>query len=516
MELKNEYDVIIVGAGMGGSALAYSLRETDLTVLVLERGPHIKQEAANWDPDEVISRRRYDPDETWTDERGAHYTPRVYYNVGGSSKFFGGTSFRFREADFAAKEYPEGRTEPWPISYADLQGYYDEAERQMWVHGLHGADSTEPPRGEYPHPPLEHEPPISWLASRLERVGLKPFPLPIAVHQGPGGRCRKGSPCDGFPCKIRAKGDGENAFLRPALRGNASIEVVPETRVERLLHDEGGKRVTGVEIEHEGDRRVVSARFVCVAAGAANTAALLLRSASDTYPNGLANGSGQVGRNFMAHNNTVLMALTPFRRNPTWFQKTLAVNDYYLADGERPPLGNIQTRGKVLPQNLKRSARGLPRLLRGYISRHSFDFWVMSEDLPSGANRIELADDGTIRLRRSLNNLDVHRRLVRRFKGALRRAGLPIVLERPPSPGTIQHQVGTARSGVDPATSVVDANCRSHELDNLYIVDGSVFPSSAAVNPALTIAANALRVGAALRAVAVRRGDTDRTPSSSE
>ncbi len=532
MNVKDSYDVVIVGAGMGGSAVAYALRETDLSTLILERGEYIRQEQENWDPDEVIANRRYDPEEEWLDRDDCPFRPRVYYNVGGSSKFFGGTSFRFRREDFTGKRYPEGTTEPWPISYDDLAPYYDEAERLMWVHGLAGADPTEPSRGNYPYEPLDHEPPIADLEVRLLRLGLRPFPLPIAVHQGPGGRCRKGSPCDGFPCKIRAKGDGENAFLRPAVRAKRDIQVVTGARVQRLGTTEDGTRVDTVVFEVAGERREVGAGTVVLAAGAANTAALLLRSASPRHPDGLANGSGQVGRNFMAHNNTVLMAFNPFRRNPTKFQKTLAINDFYLAAPEsavdaapgRPvprsgdaalPLGNIQMRGKVLPQNLARSAQPLVRLFRRFIAARSFDFWIMSEDLPTPENRVEVTPDGTIHLRRELNNLEVHRVLVRTVKGYLRRAGLPFMLEREPAPGTIQHQIGTARFGSDPERSVVDPTCRSHEVANLYIADGSVLPSAAAVNPALTIAANALRVGESLRRRVVR-GNAQRDDTGAE
>lgn len=547
MDARSYYDLVIIGAGMGGSALAYALRHTELSILILERGGYIRQEQENWDPDEVIANRRYDPEELWLDEADRPFRPRVYYNVGGSSKFFGGSSFRLREADFTGKHYPEGVTEPWPIRYEDLAPYYDEAERLMWVHGRAGVDPTEAPRREYPYQPLENEDAIAWLEARLRRQGLRPFPLPIAVHQGPGGRCRKGSPCDGFPCKIRAKGDGENAFLRPALREKKDIEILTGAQVRRLVTDDSGTRVQAVEFTLEGpdaapQSRRVTADTVVLAAGAANSAALLLRSASPAHPRGLANGSGLVGRNFMAHNNTVLMAFSPLRRNPTKFQKTLTINDFYLGPGARAgaragakegagagdapggraatetpsgargfpgsgvPLGNIQMRGKVLPQNLARSSRPLVRLFRRFIAARSFDFWIMSEDLPSPENRVELlpadADGqraGTIRLRRKLNNLGPHRELVRRLRRHLRRAGLPFMIEREPSASTIQHQVGTLRFGEDPARSVLSPECRSHEVENVYVVDGSVFPSSAAVNPALTVAANALRVGAILR-----------------
>jgi choline dehydrogenase-like flavoprotein len=488
MSNNSDFDVLIIGAGLGGSAVTWALRNSHLKIAVLDRGGPLKQEAENWDPDEVLSNRRYDPAEMWYDEQDQPFAPRVYYNYGGSSKFFGGSAFRLRERDLSSHQFPEGKTIDWPITYHDLSVYYDIAEKQMHVHGAAG-DPTEPPRGEYPHSPLENEPSIEWLTQRLREQGLRPFALPSAVHQGDGGHCQKGSPCDGFPCKIRAKFDGENAFLRPALKENKTISLFPYTRVLQILHDSKGTRVTAVKaVNEQGEQITLSAENIVLCAGAVQSAALLLASGSDLYPRGLANGSDQVGRNFMSHNNTVLMALSPFRKNPTWFQKTMAFNDFY-EDG-----GNVQMRGKILHQNLERSGTLLMRTFSRYIAQRSFDFWVMSEDLPDADNRVELREDGSIRLSRKLNNLKTHAQFVSRVKKILHKTGLPIILERPPSPSAIQHQVGTLRMGEHPQTSVVAPDGRTHELENLFVADASVFPSSAAVNPSLTIAANALRV----------------------
>lgn len=503
--MEDVWDLVVIGAGMGGSALAWSLRDTGKRILILERGEAFTPEAENWDPVAVIRDRRYDPSEEWLDGEGNSFVPRVYYTTGGSSKFFGGTAFRLREDDFAAREFNgSGRSEPWPLSYNDLRPWYDVAETMMGVRAGAG-DPTEPPRGgvPYPYSPVEPEPDTAWLAAAMKRQGLRPFPVPIAVQQGGDGRCRKGSPCDGFPCRIRAKGDGENAFLRPALReSGGTITLRTGVCVHTLVHDDTGSRITAAEVEYfEGGRKstgVVRGNLFVLAAGAVNSAALLLRSRSARHPAGLANGSGVLGRNFMAHNNTVLMAFSPFRRNRTSFQKTVALNDYYGADVGR--LGNVQMRGKVQPQNLQRSPRFLVRLFSRYLAARTFDLWLMSEDLPVRENRVVVREeDGKIQLIRRLNNMEVHRELVRRMKKHLRRAGLPFILTREPSPSAIQHQVGTIRFGDDPARSVLDRDCRAWEVGNLFVVDGSVFPSSAAVNPVLTIAANALRVGAIIR-----------------
>ena len=492
------WDIIVIGSGMGGSAFVSQFAGSGLRVLVLERGNFLMPEKENWDPDEVLVRGRYESDAEWETEGGGKFHPRVYYCVGGSSKFFGGTAFRLRESDFERRELADGATPPWPISYRDLEPWYEKAEKAMKVHGRQGADPSEAQRGPYPYPPLEHELSIAKLVPRLEDLGMHPFPLPIAVHQGPGGQCRKGSPCDGFPCRVRAKGDAENAFLRPAMKADKNITLLTGTRIDRLIHDGGGRRVIAASgIDPAGNAVSFQGKIFVLAAGAAESAVLLLRSKSPLHPAGLSNDSGLVGRNFMAHNNSVLMALTPFRVNQTRFQKTLSVNDFYRRGNPAAPMaaGNIQTRGKVLPENLAAQPSPLVRFFRKFIARHSVDFWIMSEDGPRPDNRIELNEDGGVRLHRSPSNLKSHNELVRYFRQALRRCGFPIVITQKPRLKAVQHQCGTIRFGADSKSSVLDKNCRSRQVENLYVCDASVFPSSAAVNPALTIAANAMRVG---------------------
>jgi len=495
-------DVVVVGSGLGGSAVAKSLAGTGLSVLVLERGDFVKQEAQNWDVAEVAVRRRYDAGETWLDGEGRPFTPRAYYNVGGATKFYGGSALRFRPSDFAARELDAGRTVAWPYGYAELEPWYERAEALLEVHGQAGEDPTEGPRGSYPRGPLEHEPVIARVAENLAAQGLHPFHLPVAVDQGPKGRCVKGSPCDGFPCKVRAKGDAENRILRPLLlRKEPWLQLRTSSLVERLETDPAGRRVIAALVRQGGELLRVEARTFVVAAGAVNSAVLLLRSSSDRWPSGLANSSGLVGRNFMAHNNTVVMALSPFRRNPTAFQKTLAVHDYYTGNGPAgKALGAVQCRGKVTPETL-RGRRDL--MLRGFaapIARRSVDFWLMTEDLPLPENRVTLDAGGRICLARRPSNTAAHRELVRRFASHVRRAGLPVTFVDERGVDAIQHQCGTLRFGTDPRRSVLDPWCRSHDVENLWVVDGSFMPSSAAVNPSLTILAQALRAGAHLRA----------------
>ncbi|HET6450696.1 MAG TPA: GMC family oxidoreductase [Spirochaetia bacterium] len=495
-------DVVIIGSGLGGSAIARSLAGTGLSVLMLERGDFVRQEPQNWDVQEVSLRRRYDAGETWMDGQGRPFVPRAYYNVGGATKFFGGSALRLRPSDFTARELDGGATVGWPYDYEELEPWYAKAEALMEVHGQAGEDPTEGPRGSYPRPALEHEPVIAAVAEKLAAQGLHPFHLPVAVDQGPKGRCVKGSPCDGFPCKVRAKGDAENRILRPLLlRKEEWLQLRTGCRVQRLETDATGRRVVAALVQ-QGDEtlRVEGGTFVA-AAGAVNSAVLLLRSASDAWPDGLANSRGLVGRHFMAHNNTVVMALSPFRLNPTVFQKTLAVHDYYAAEGPAgQALGAVQCRGKVKAEMLRGRGGPLYRRLAGPVAERSVDFWLMTEDLPLPENRVSLDASGRICLDRRPSNAEAHRELVRRFVSHLRRAGLPITLVDERGVDAIQHQCGTLRFGADPQRSVLDPWCRSHDVQNLWVVDASFLPSSAAVNPSLTILAQALRAGARLRA----------------
>ncbi len=480
-------DILVIGSGPGGAAAAYGLVSTGLRIVVLERGEYVKQEDANWDPDEVITRNRYLSGEVWRDGEGATFVPRVHYNVGGNSKFYGGSAFRLRERDFDERVTNEGISAAWPISYDELKPYYQQAE-QLWnVHGVAGEDPTEPPRGPYPAEAVPHEENAQRLHDRLAQNGNHPFHLPITVNQGPGEHCRKGSPCDGFPCKIRAKNDAENSILR-RMRKDKNLELWTGTRVDKLETDDTGTRIVAAIAERAGSPIRVRAPIVILAAGAVNSALILLRSRSHAHPQGLANSSGLVGRNYMNHHNTVLLAINPFRKNSTRFQKTLAVNDFY------DDCGNIQLRGKVLPQNLRKKKNPFFRWFRKWISSHSTDFWLMSEDMGHAENRVYPGEDGIPVLEKPVVPLESHKRLVKRTKQMLRRCGFFVFIREYRGISAVQHQCGTLRFGSDPENAVLDRWCRAFDVDNLYVTDTSVFPSSGAVNPALTCLANALRV----------------------
>jgi choline dehydrogenase-like flavoprotein len=501
--MRRAYDIVIIGTGMGGGTLAYALRDSGARLLLLERGDFLPQEPQNWSPEEVFDRRRYKPTEIWLDAAGKPFHPGVHYFVGGNTKVYGAALPRLRRQDFDAIEHEGGISPAWPICYDDLEPYYARAEEIYLVHGTSGADPTEPPRSRpFAFPPVPQEPYIAELAGRLREQGLHPFELPMGIDLRPGGRCIRCKTCDGFPCRVLAKGDADVCAVRPALESR-DVEILTRAYARQLRTDAAGRRVIAVEVERAGEQLEVSASIVVVACGAANSAALLLRSAGDAHPNGLANSSGLVGRNYMVHNNTAVMAVHPKRRNPTVFQKTLAVNDFYLRGPDRPyPLGNLQLLGKLQAGMLTADQPLAPRPVLQAMANRSVDWWVMSEDLPDPDNRVTLAPDGTIRVRWKPNNLVAHEALVQAARQMLRRAGYPLVLTQRMSIETNSHQCGTLRFGHDPATSVLSPYCRAHDVENLYVVDASFFPSSAATNPALTIAAQALRVADHLRAVA--------------
>ncbi len=490
-------DVVIIGSGIGGGTLAYALRNSGFRVLVIERGPHLPREPANWDTSAVFRQQRYRTPELWEDRKGKLFRPEMHYFVGGNSKFFGAVMCRFREADFDGVSHYRGSSAAWPFHYSDIEPYYAMAESIYGVRGTLEQDPTEPPHSMgYPFPNIGHEPALAWVVRVLQVQGLHPFEPPIAVHFGHGGRCIRCATCDGFPCRVDAKGDSEISCIRPALL-SPQISLMTETMASRVLTDSRGERVVGVETRRDGAVEVVKTGTVVVACGAVNSAALLLRSASKKHPHGLANSSRLVGRNYMQHTITVVMAIDPVHRNLTKFQKTVAINDYYGGDKKYPfPMGNIQAIGKVYRDMMTVGvARYSPGALLAALASHSTDWLAMTEDLPDDSNRVEITPSGRIRVSYLPTNTESHRALLRRTRQMLRRAGFPLIFSTRLGVASNPHQCGTARFGHDPLTSVLDPLCRAHDVKGLLVVDASCFPSSAAVNPALTIAAQALRVG---------------------
>jgi choline dehydrogenase-like flavoprotein len=512
MPSNGHYDVIIIGTGAGGGTVAHSLAPTGKRILLLERGGFVPRERENWISSAVITAGRYNAAETWRDERGNAFHPGTHYNVGGNTKFYGAALWRHRVRDFEALRHSGGISPAWPLRYDHLEPYYTAAERLYHVHGNRGADPTDPwASSDYPYPAVSHEPRIQQLHDDLVRIGHRPFPAPVGIRLDENAplasACIRCSTCDGFPCLLNAKSDADVLCVRPAL-SYPNVTLLTHAKVTRLETGPSGREVSRVLVEREGEVETYTADIVVLSCGAINSAALLLRSASDRHPRGLANSSGVVGRNYMCHNNTMLLALskTP---NGSVFNKTFALNDFYFgADDWGYPLGCMQMIGRADVEMLHAGAPpGTPRAALDVMSTHALPFWLTSEDLPDPQNRVELDRDGGIRLIYRENNLDGHRRLIGKLKGMLGEIGcdhehlVPANLyigKKIPLAG-VAHQCGTARFGHDPADSALDVDCKAHDLDNLYVVDASFFVSSAAVNPALTIIANALRVSEHLR-----------------
>ncbi|MBL6927655.1 MAG: GMC family oxidoreductase [Rhodospirillales bacterium] len=499
--MADRVDVVIIGSGVGGSAIAHCLASSGASVLVLERGERLVREDRNWDVEEVYAKACYKADEDWFDAQGQPFQPGQFYYVGGNTKVFGTTMLRFRAEDFGELEHEGGTSPAWPVSYDTLEPYYTEAERLFGVHGEAGRDPTEPPRsGGYPFGPVPHDPEIAGVADRLRELGLKPFPLPTSVQYHDGGKCIACDTCDGFPCKVDGKGDAEICLLDPALAAG-NVTLCTGAMVNRLVTDETGKRIVAVEVTLNGRSESIEADLFVLSAGAINSAVLLLRSANDANPDGLANSSGMVGRFYMNHNCSAVMALKPFHKFTTRFQKSLSLNDFYFGDGEAYgyPLGNIQLLGKIKEPMLRGALGWMPGWGRQWLAGHSVDWYAMSEDLPDPESRVTVRDDGGICLSWRRTNTAAHARLVARTKKFLRAAGFPIVVSQTFSKETPSHQCGTVRFGDDPAKAPLDPLCKAYDHENLYVVDAGFFPSSAAVNPALTVAAQALRVGEHLR-----------------
>ncbi len=501
------YDVIIIGSGAGGGTLAYRLAPTGKRILLIERGGWVPREKQNWDSHAVVVENRYHTGDAWLDRDGRAFHPGTHYFVGGNTKFYGAALIRLRQHDFGEVRHHGGVSPAWPIEYDELEPYYTEAERLYQVHGLRGSDPTEPPASApYAWPALAHEPRIQELVDDLGRIGHRPFHMPVGIMRDEANpqqsRCIRCDTCDGFPCLVNAKADAQVVCVEPAL-AHPNVTLLTGAYVERLETGPSGREVTRVHVVRDGERETYAGSVVVVSCGAVNSAALLLRSADDRHPAGLANGSGVVGRHYMCHLNSMLLAVSR-HPNPTSFQKTWGLNDFYGPSAAWEfPLGHISMIGKTDASILR---AGAPRLVPGWtleaMAAHTLSFWLTSEDLPDPRNRVRLDGDGRIVLDYTPNNEEGHRRLVATLKGMLQDIRCHdhlvslngYVPARIPLAG-VAHQNGTIRFGRDPATSALDPTCKAHELDNLYVVDASVFPSSAAVNPALTIMANALRVG---------------------
>jgi choline dehydrogenase-like flavoprotein len=484
-------DIVIIGSGMGGATLAAGLAPSGARVVILERGQVLPDSPDARDARAIFQRGVYRPQETWIDGAGAPFNPGNYYYVGGNTKFYGAVLIRYRAQDFAPAELKEGATPGWPFSYEEMEPWYCRAEALYQVCGEIGDDPTEPAHSAaYPHPPVPDEPAIAEVRDRLERVDLHPFSLPLGVDVEAWLK-RAPTPWDAFPDTRSGKMDAETCGLKAALV-HRNVEIRPGAQAKRLLVEPDGKRVRGVEYIADGEPRTLNAKLVAVCAGAVNSAVLLLQSREG----GFANSSDAVGRHFMNHNASAVLAIDPRTINHSVYQKTLGMNDFYLDDGHGGGrLGNVQLLGRVTGPILKASIARAPEWALNALSRRSVDWYAMSEDLPNPESRVTV-DGERIRLDWKRSNWGSHCELVRRLRERLKAAGYPIVLARAFDRRTPSHQCGTVRIGHDPASAPLDPYCRAWDHPNLFVVDGSFLPTSAAVNPALTIAAQALRVAA--------------------
>src|SRR5215469_10807882 len=301
--MTENYDVIIIGSGAGGGTLACTLAESGKNILLLERGDFLPRELENWGAKPVFVEGKYISKDTWYDRDGKQFQPQVHYFVGGATKLYGAALYRLRPQDFGEIKHADGISPAWPVSYDDFEPWYSKAEQLYQVHGNGGEDPTEGHRSQpYPWPAVSHEGRIQQVHDGLAKGGYHPFHAPCGIlldeASRPASTCIRCSWCDGYPCLVHAKSDAEVIAVRPVLSRD-NVTLLTGAEVTKLETDPGGRVITGVVVSRDGDRAVYTGDIVAVCAGAANSAKLLLNSASDAHPHGLANGSDQVGRNYM-------------------------------------------------------------------------------------------------------------------------------------------------------------------------------------------------------------------------
>jgi choline dehydrogenase-like flavoprotein len=511
------YDLIIIGSGAGGGTLAYALAHTGKKILILERGQELPVEPQNWDPKAVFIDQRYRTKEQWLDKKNKPFTPNTNYWVGGNTTFYGAALMRMKARDFEAVPHFDGLSPAWPLSYTDYKPWYEKAEKLWRVHGQRGIDiNDQPDDPPYPYPAVMDDPGVARLKKHFEGLGWHPSPLPLGIDRDEAhpqtSHCIRCTTCGGYPCMLKAKSDARSIVLDP-IRDLPNVTILTGHKVTRIETDGTGKTVTGVVTQTDTGTQTFRGNLYALAAGAANSAAILLQSRTANHPDGLANRSGLVGRNYMFHTTSAVISVLADRFDST-FPKTFAVNDFYFGEPDFPyPMGQIQLLEYMSGQTLQGQIADiippslLPDFMMDDVARHMVAFLTMSEDLPREENRVTVSESGQIKLDYTPNNLAANLRLTHKLEHGLKGFSLrQHTLFEPhfeidqllPLYGTA-HQCGTIRFGRDPSTSVLDTDCKAHDLDNLYVVDSSFFVSSSAVNPTLTIVANALRVGEHLK-----------------
>lgn len=484
------FDYIIVGSGMGGSAAAYALTQKGQSVLLIEAGGEIIHDEKDWDGLEILVRGRYKSDRPIQIKQ---YNQKKFFQqpqeevLGGKTMFYGGACFRLRETDF----------QKWELGYEDFEPWYDEAEKMLEVHGHKEGDPTMPPKKqEYPYPPSELSEPSQRIKVACEKLGLRPFRIPMAINTFNHSRpvCISCNTCDGFPCRIKAKNDAVSCFLDKADPKLLHIEL--NTIVDQMIMD--GNKAVGVRGFSKAAKSPVEyhANRIFICAGAIESPAIIMRSKVQDV-------SGRLGKNLMRHCNAVVGCLFPFQTNPQdVFHKQLAITDLYEQDRMNSGMatGVIQDiympPKEVLPHFVPFGIKTLTKFLRGHIQ----NLLCVTEDEPLMTNRVELSDKKNhygfqkIRVHHQYPDSDIKRNqiLIQTAKKILSKAGgLGFMVRKI---DTFSHAVGTTVFGSNPSTSVLDLECKLHGTENVYVVDGGFMPTSAGVNPSLTIAANALRV----------------------
>lgn len=488
------YDLIVVGTGAGGGTLAYKLAPTGKKILILERGDFMPLEEQNRSNVDLFKRERYHAPEQWYDSAGEPFYPQMNYSVGGNTKIYGAALLRMRERDFETVQHQAGVSPEWCLKYQDFEPYYTEAEQLYKVHCQGNIDPTEPYRsGEYPYPAVTNEPQIQAISDAIAQQGFHPSPIPLGLTR------QEEDPTN----------DSEVSGIIPALK-YTNVTLKTKAKVICLHTNPSGKVVKAVEAEIAGQSYLFLADIVVLACGAVNSAALLLKSANDSHPKGLANSSDLVGRNLMKSLMTAVVQLSN-KPNSGSFQRSIYVNDFYWGDSDFPyPMGHIQNTGGLLtdiifaeaPPMLSVLAKFMPGFGLKQLATRSIGWWAQTEDLPDPNNRVRV-DGNKIYIDYTPNNTEAHDRLIYRWTDVLKTVeknldGFQRGVIHPRGEVPLQvmaNQCGTCRFGDNPTTSVLDPNCRTHDVDNLYVVDGSFFPSNAGISPALTIIANALRVG---------------------
>ncbi|MEO1763030.1 MAG: GMC family oxidoreductase [Cyanobacteria bacterium J06629_18] len=480
------YDVIIIGTGAGGGTLARKLAPTGKKILVLEQGKFLEKESSQLVDVEVFKKENFHPPEQWYELDGDTFSPQTSYSVGGNTKIYNGVLQRMRERDFEKVQHQDAFSPEWEVKYKDFEPYYTEAEKLYQVHGQSGEDFTEPLRSEdFPFKPVDSEPQVEDICEKVSKQGLHPAYLPIGV--GKLGRT-----------------DSEDTGISPTLKVYENIKLKKKTKVLRLITNSSGTEVKAVEAKIGKQSFLFLANIIVVSCGAINSAALLLRSANEKHPKGLANSSDLVGRNLMKQLMTVLVQLTN-TPNSGFFQRTRYINDFYWGDENFSfPMGHIENSGGILqdvifsesPPILSVGAKLMPGFGLKKLAKRSIGWWLQTEDLPSPKNRVSVKGE-KLCLSYTHSNIEAHDRLVYRWINVLKSIdGKQAIYPRGQTPiEVVAHQSGTCRFGEDRRTSVLDLNCRTHDIDNLYVVDSSFFPSISATSPCLTVIANALRVG---------------------